>query len=121
MSALAEVETVPDVLEASVNYVQNNDARPFTSIGASGRNDWRQGETYDPRKVKMHNGRLETERFVHDRDGFRFGPHPTKMRDFYDEDESRSVYYPEMVELIKAQSGAKRVVVFDHTLRTADD
>jgi len=26
-----------------------------------------------------------------------------------------------MVELIKAESGAKRVVVFDHTLRTADD
>ena len=43
------------------------------------------------------------------------------MRDFYDEDEIRSVYYPEMVELIKAESGAKRVVVFDHTLRTADD
>ena len=43
------------------------------------------------------------------------------MRDFYDEDEIRRVYYPEMVELIKAESGAKRVVVFDHTLRTADD
>ena len=26
-----------------------------------------------------------------------------------------------MIELIKAESGAKRVVVFDHTLRTADD
>ena len=69
----------------------------------------------------MHNGRLETDRFKLDRDGFRFVPHPTKMRDFYDEDEIRSVYYPEMVELIKAESGAKRVVVFDHTLRTADD
>jgi hypothetical protein len=69
----------------------------------------------------MHNGRLETDRFVLDRDGFRFVPHPTKMRDFYDEDEIRSVYYPEMIELIKAESGAKRVVVFDHTLRTADD
>ena len=43
------------------------------------------------------------------------------MKDFYDEDEIRNVYYPEMVELIKAESGAKRVVVFDHTLRTADD
>src|SRR5262249_19177072 len=31
------------------------------------------------------------------------------------------VYYAEMEALIKAESGAKRVVVFDHTLRTADD
>jgi hypothetical protein len=121
MSAIAEVETVPDVIEATVNYVQNNGEKLFTYTGAPGGNDKRQGGSYDPRTVKMHNGRLETDRFVLDRDGFRFVPHPTKMRDFYDEDEIRRVYYPEMVELIKAESGAKRVVVFDHTLRTADD
>jgi hypothetical protein len=33
----------------------------------------------------------------------------------------RGVYYPEMEALVKAESGASRVVVFDHTLRTADD
>ena len=121
MSAIAEVETVPDVIEATVNYVQNNGEKLFTYTGAPGGNDKRSGGTYDPRAVKIHNGRLETDRFVLDRDGFRFVGHPTKMRDFYDEDEIRRVYYPEMVELIKAESGAKRVVVFDHTLRTADD
>ena len=121
MSAIAEVETVPDVVEATVNYVENNGERLFTYTGAPGSNDKRSGGQYDPRTVKMHNGRLETDRFVLDRDGFRFVGHPTKMRDFYDEDEIRRVYYPEMVELVKAESGAKRVVVFDHTLRTADD
>src|SRR5207248_7260942 len=34
---------------------------------------------------------------------------------------SRRVYYPEMEALVKAESGAPRVEVFDHTLRTADD
>ena len=43
------------------------------------------------------------------------------MTDFFDEAQIRDVYYPEMIDLIKKQSGAKRVVVFDHTLRTADD
>ncbi len=43
------------------------------------------------------------------------------MQNFMDADEIKRVYYPEMVALIKAESGAKRVVVFDHTLRTADD
>ena len=58
---------------------------------------------------------------VLERNGFRFVRHDTKVADFYDEDEIRRTYYPEMEALIKAQSGAKRVVVFDHTLRTADD
>ena len=47
--------------------------------------------------------------------------HDTKVQDFFDEDEIKRVYYPEMEALVKAESGAKRVVVFDHTLRTADD
>ena len=72
MSAIAEVETVPDVIEATVNYVQNNGEKLFTYTGAPGGNDQRQGGSYDPRTVKMHNGRLETDRFVLDRDGFRF-------------------------------------------------
>ena len=31
------------------------------------------------------------------------------------------VYYPEIEALIKRESGAQRVVVFDHTIRTPDD
>ena len=45
----------------------------------------------------------------------------TRIADFFDEDEIPRVYYPEMEALIKRETGAKRVVVFDHTLRTADD
>src|SRR5262249_12221785 len=67
-----------------------------------------------------HNARRHDGEFTLDRDGFGFARHDTKMRDFFDEDEIRRVYYPEMEALIKANSGAKRVVVFDHTLRTAD-
>jgi hypothetical protein len=69
----------------------------------------------------MHNGRLETGGFVLDREGFRFVRHDTKVIDFNNEDEVRRVYYPEMEALVKAETGAKRVVVFDHTLRTADE
>src|SRR4029077_16848987 len=45
----------------------------------------------------------------------------TKVGNFFDEDEIRRVYYPECEALIKQVRGAKRVVVFDHTLRTASD
>lgn len=121
MTQLAEMETAPDVVEASVNYINNNGERLFTYTGGPGSTDKRSGGTPDARLVKMHNGRLEADGFALERDGFRFVRHDTRVRDFYDEDEIRRVYYPEMVELIKAESGAKRVVVFDHTLRTADD
>jgi hypothetical protein len=43
------------------------------------------------------------------------------VADFWDEDEIRRVYYPEMEALVKQESGARRVVVFDHTLRTEDE
>jgi hypothetical protein len=69
--------------------------------------------------VTIRNGRLRD--FVFDHDGFRFVRHDTKVKDFFDEAEVRSTYYAEIEALVKAESGAKRVVVFDHTLRTADD
>jgi hypothetical protein len=69
----------------------------------------------------MRNGRPHAGEFALERHGFRFVRHDTKVKDFYDEAEIKRVYYPEMEALVKAESGCSRVVVFDHTLRTADD
>jgi len=81
----------------------------------------RTGGGKDPRQVLLRNGRQEAGDFTLDHNGFRFVRHDTQVGDFFDEAQIRSVYYPEMEALVKAQSGASRVVVFDHTLRTADD
>ena len=75
--------------------------------------------TADPRRVTLQNGRLAPHTL--DGDGFELVDHATRMKDFLDEDEVLRVYYPEMIELVKARTGAARVVVFDHTIRTADD
>jgi hypothetical protein len=42
------------------------------------------------------------------------------VRDFYDEEEVRTKYHAEVEALIKRETGASKVVVFDHTVRTAD-
>ena len=42
------------------------------------------------------------------------------MRDFYDKDEIRRTYEPEVEALIKRETGASKVVVFDRTIRAAD-
>src|SRR5271165_6113987 len=118
---IADQNTAPETVEATLNYILDTGEKIFTVTAGAGGTDVRSGGTVDPRRVVMHDGRPRAERFSLEREGFRFVRHDTKVPDFFDEEAIRRIYYPEMEALIKAQSGAKRVVVFDHTLRTADD
>jgi hypothetical protein len=52
-----------------------------------------------------------------DVEGFELIQQKSAVRDFWNEDEVRAVYYPEVERLLKAVTGAQRVFVFDHTLR----
>jgi len=126
MALTAEFEAAGDVhppatVEATLNYIVDDGSKVFTIVAAPGGRDARSGGTPDPRRVTIRNGRPRANDFALERHGFRFLRHDTKVADFYDEAEIKRVYYPEMEALIKAESGARRVVVFDHTLRTADD
>ena len=77
--------------------------------------------TNDLQKMTVRNGRLLADRFSLEEHGFRFIEHKTKVADFFDEAELKSVYYPEVEDLIKHESGAARVVIFDHTLRSGEE
>jgi len=112
-------ETVAAV-EATLNYIVNDGVKLYATISEPGVRDVRHG-TVDPRKVLIHNGRPHADEFSLDREGLRFVRHDTKVADFFDEDEVRRVFYPEVDALVKAESGASRVVIFDHTLRSGDD
>jgi hypothetical protein len=112
-------EAVPEI-DATLNYFVNDGTKIFTEASGGGAPDKR-GGTIDARQVVIHNGRAHAGGFALERDGFHFVRHDTKVADFFDDSEVRRVYYPEMENLVKAESGASRVVVFDHTLRTGDD
>ena len=120
MVEVIERETVGEAIEATVNYILDNGEKIFTQAASPGSTDVRSGGALDPHRVTIRNARLHAQPFALDREGFRFVRHDTKVADFFHEDEIRKVYYPEMEALVKAESGASRVVVFDHTLRTAD-
>ena len=77
--------------------------------------------TQEMKPVVVRNGRLLAERLSLDEQGFVFVQHPTKVTDFFDAEQLKSVYYPEVEQLIKKASGAGRVVIFDHTLRSGDE
>jgi hypothetical protein len=54
-----------------------------------------------------------------DKQGFVLLHHQTAVKNFYDEDEIKSVYYPECERVMKEATGATRVVAFDHIVRNA--
>ncbi|MBL8381509.1 MAG: methyltransferase [Burkholderiales bacterium] len=90
-------------------------------------------ETFGPGNIdRRHTGRLE-QREVRignareradlslDTSGFVLLPHATGVTDFFDPAQLEAVYYPEIVALVRQAAGARRVVVFDHTLRSGDE
>jgi hypothetical protein len=77
--------------------------------------------TQELRPMEIRDGRPLASTFSLDGNGFVLVEHPTRMRDFFDPGELKSVYYPEVEQLIRAVSGASRVVLFDHTLRSGDE
>jgi hypothetical protein len=52
-----------------------------------------------------------------DRQGFEWLGQTSAVGNFYDDDEVRSVYYPEAQRFIAEATGASRVFIFDHTVR----
>src|SRR5262249_23182877 len=116
-----ELELAPDQIEATLNYIVDDGSKVFTIVASAGGSDTRSRGKPDPHRGAIPHRRPPPRDFLLERHGFRFVRHDTRVQEFYDEDEIRRVYYPEMEALIKAESGAKRVVVFDHTLRTADN
>ncbi len=110
-----------DFVEASLNYLVDTGDKPVSQSNAPGTTPVQHTGKYEERPATIHNGRLIRDRLSLEREGFTFINHETKVSDFYDEGQVRSVYYPEMERLIKDVSGASRVLIFDHTLRAEDD
>jgi hypothetical protein len=77
--------------------------------------------THELKRVEARNGRLFADQLSLEEQGFVLVSHKTKVADFFDAEQLKSIYYPEVEALIKIVSGAARVVIFDHTLRSGDE
>lgn len=77
--------------------------------------------THELRPMNIRNGRALAGKLSLDENGFVFVEHQTQVRDFFDPGQLKAVYYLEVERLIKEVSGASRVVLFDHTLRSGDE
>ncbi len=71
----------------------------------------------DAREVDIHDGWAAAERFSADREGFEIHPFDARFDQFDDDASIKSVFYRQIVEFVKQHTGARRVEVFDHTIR----
>ena len=107
-------------IKANLTYSVDTGVKPVNETMEQGNLERKYTGVFKKHAVTVHNGRPLRDKFVLDEHGFRFVDQPTRVRNFHDPDELKSVYYPEMEQLVKDASGASRVVVFDHTIRAGD-
>ncbi len=107
-------------IEAPVNYLADLSIKPVTYNPPPGTGLPRRVGNYQNFTVRINDARPIAAELSLDRQAFILTRHDTKVRDFYDDNEVRTAYYAEVEALIKRETRAAKVVVFDHTLRTAD-
>jgi hypothetical protein len=111
-----KIESLPFVL-AELNYLAPVDGKPRTYAFDPPPGEPKSTALPEARQVPIFDGRPIADSFALDREGFALVRHPTSVRDFYDDNEIRKVYYPAAEAFIKASLRADRVVIFDHTVR----
>jgi len=121
MSRAERVDEAAPAFEALLNYLADTTETPesYGGVQQSVADQKRKGK-YAEFTMPIYNGRAIADRLSLEREGFVLVRHDTQVKNFYDEAEVRSIYYKETEKLVKQMSRAKRVLVFDHTLRAAD-
>lgn len=103
-------------VEAELGYVLPGAGKPAVTVDGSGKRLER-NFTADPRRVRVANGWLMPAPAL-DREGFALVRHETALQDFTGAIEP--LYCEEMQALLRQETGADEVVVFDHNLRRDD-
>ena len=71
----------------------------------------------DPHEVEIIDGWPQVDKFSLDQEGFALKPFPAKFTNYDDDAAVKAEFYAQIIEFVKLQTGAKRVEVFDHTIR----
>ena len=108
------------MVQASVNYLADLAVKPVTYNPPPGTGMPRRVGNYREFEVTIRDGRAIAADLALDRQAFKLVSHDTKVRDFLDAQEVKTTYYGEVEALLKRETGASKVVIFDHTVRTAD-
>src|SRR5882724_12118009 len=98
---------------ADLNYLAPAAGRPRNYTFEPPAGEPRSNIVPEPHSVPIHDLRPIGDTVSLDREGFALVRQTSSVKDFSDETEVRSIYYPEAERLIKEATGADRVFVFD--------
>ena len=111
---MSNFATLPYV-EAELNYLAPMAERPRYYAYDAG--EVSSNMTPEPHRVPIRDMRPIAAEIELDRQGFALVEQHTAVRDFWDDEEVRRVYYPEAERFIAEKTGASRVFIFDHLQR----
>jgi hypothetical protein len=106
-----------NIVSSRLNYLAASWPKPVNFAYDPPADVPRRSGKYVERSVLIHNGRVMLDELSLDTNGFVLTPHETAVKDFYDPDEVKAIYYPEVERLLKRMTGAERVLIFDHIVR----
>jgi len=112
----------PATVQAELNYLRNTGKRPVNYTYEPPPGVPRNSGEVDTRSVTIRNARLAAPAgdLSLDSSGFQLVKHRSALADADDyasESRIKAIYYSEVETLLRAVTGAQKVVVFDHTLR----
>jgi hypothetical protein len=108
---------VLDRVRATINYTVDNGIPPDYYFYEPDLSVKLNPPGTDPQDVEIRNGWPEVDRFDLDREGFVLKPFPAAFDQFNDDVAIKSAFYPQVEAFVKRNTGARRVVIFDHTIR----
>lgn len=121
MASVLNPENSLSSVRTIVQFTEDDGSTPVSVVREMGAGpDSRKGRYVD-QEISIFDGRPIAKDLTLDENGFTLTRLPTAVKDFYDNDEVLSVYYPEMEEIVKQATGCSKVVVFDHTIRVDDE
>lgn len=104
-------------VQAQVNYTRRTDQKPVVYQYEKPADAPSIEDLVDPHQVSIANARPLARDLSLDRQGFLLRPQSTKVTDFDDPAQRRSIYDFEVADLVIGASGARDALVFDHTIR----
>jgi len=117
MSQAAESIAPLTAVEGRLGFTRRSEETQFTYAYGPPEGQPRTNIVQDDIPVLIADARPIAAQFRLDANGFQVVRHRTAVRDFWDEAQTLALGHPEAAEIVKAATGASRVVVFDHTLR----
>ncbi|KII90542.1 hypothetical protein PLICRDRAFT_39109 [Plicaturopsis crispa FD-325 SS-3] len=110
----------PHDVQTTLNYLTPTDEAPFNYVELPPTGKPRSNIVPDPRPVVVHDVRGREDEVGIDKTGFTFLKSVSAEKEFVDDAKIKETYYKEVEDLLKKEVGAKRVFIFDHTIRRAE-